>query len=206
MKTVLCFGDSNTYGTLPMPSLDHDERYGMDTRWPRVMAAGLGEGWHLVEEGHPGRTTVHDDPIEGIHRNGARILLAILDSHRPVDVLVLMLGTNDHKQRFGLGPQDIAMGAGRLVAMAQASGRVDKILLVCPPKCLERGVLAQIFAGAEARGKGLADEMKREAAAKGVAFFDAGTVIESDPVDGVHFSAEAHVALGQAMVEQVLAL
>lgn len=206
MKTVLCFGDSNTYGTLPMTSLDHDERFDMDTRWPRVMAADLGEGWHLVEEGHPGRTTVHDDPIEGIHRNGSRILLAILDSHRPVDVLVLMLGTNDHKQRFGLGTQDIAMGAGKLVAMAQASGRVDKILLVCPPKCLERGVLAQVFAGSEARSDGLAGEMAREAATKGVAFFDAGTVIESDPVDGVHFSAEAHVALGHAIAEKVQTL
>lgn len=203
MKTVLCFGDSNTYGTVPMTRLDHDERFDMDTRWPRVMAAGLGGGWHLVEEGHPGRTTVHDDPIEGIHRNGARILPAILDSHRPVDLLILMLGTNDHKQRFGLGTQDIAMGAGRLVTMAQASGRVDKILLVCPPKCLERGVLAQVFAGAEARSEGLAAEMAREAASKGVAFFDAGTVIDSDPLDGVHFSAAGHRALGRAMAEQV---
>lgn len=206
MKTVLCFGDSNTYGTPPMERLGEDRRFGLDTRWPRIMAAALGAGWHLVEEGLPGRTTVHDDPVEGEHRNGARVLLAAIESHRPVDVLVIMLGTNDTKQRFGLGTQDIAFGAGRLVRIAQASGHVGKILLVCPPKVLERGVLGQIFAGAEARSDGLAAEMAREAGVQGVGFFDAGSVIESDPLDGVHFGEAAHAALGASMAQQVVAL
>ena len=206
MKTILCFGDSNTFGTPPMERLGEDRRFDLETRWPRVMANALGEGWHLVEEGHPGRTTVHDDPVEGEHRNAVRVLLAILESHRPVDVLVIMLGTNDHKQRFALGTQDIAFGAARLVDMALASGRVKQVLLVCPPKVLERGVLAQMFAGAEARSEGLAEEMARVARARGVAFFDAGSVIGSDDLDGVHFGAEAHGVLGAAMAEQVKAL
>lgn len=206
MKTILCFGDSNTFGTPPMAALDEDRRFGLDERWPRIMADALGAGWHLVEEGQPGRTSVHDDPIEGAHRNGSRILLAVLESHRPVDVMVLMLGTNDTKQRYGLGTQDVALGLGRLIDMALASGRVDKILVVCPPKVLERGVLAQIFAGAEARSDGLADEMRRVAEQRDLAFFDAGTVIASDPLDGVHFDTAAHRKLGIAIAERVKAL
>ena len=69
MKTVLCFGDSNTYGTPPLAQLGIEARHGADTRWPRIMAAELGTDWHVVEEGQPGRTTVLDDPIEGEHRN-----------------------------------------------------------------------------------------------------------------------------------------
>ncbi|MEM8731934.1 MAG: GDSL-type esterase/lipase family protein, partial [Pseudomonadota bacterium] len=196
MKTILCFGDSNTFGTPPMPDLGADDRFGLDQRWPRIMAAGLGAGWHLVEEGHPGRTTVHDDPIEGAHRNGSRVLLSVLESHHPVDVLVLMLGTNDSKQRFALGRVDIALGAGRLVDMALASGRVRNILLVAPPPVQERGALADIFAGAEARMAGLAADMAWVAKARGVEFMDAGRVIAVDPLDGVHFSAASHTALG----------
>ena len=206
MRTVLCFGDSNTFGTPPMVRLELTERFGPAIRWPGVMAAALGDGWHMVEEGHPGRTTVHDDPVEGAHRNATRVLLAILESHRPIDVMVLMLGTNDHKLRFGLGTQDIALGAARLVRMAQASSHVGKILLVCPPKVLERGVLARIFAGAEARSDGLAADMAGVARSLGVGFLDAGSVIDSDPLDGVHFGEAAHAALGAAIAEKVAAL
>ncbi|MGR3804885.1 SGNH/GDSL hydrolase family protein [Marinibacterium profundimaris] len=206
MKTVLCFGDSNTYGTPPLAQLGIEARHGADTRWPRIMAAELGTDWHVVEEGQPGRTTVLDDPIEGEHRNGLRVLRALIESHRPVDVLVIMLGTNDCKQRFGLGPQDISFGAGRLVQLAQATGFVDKIMLVCPPKVLERGVLAEMFAGAEARSAGLAEAMRQQAQTWGTGFFDAGSVIASDPLDGVHFGAAAHGVLGLAMARKVAAL
>ena len=92
----------------------------------------------MIAEGHPGRTTVHDDPIEGEHRNGARILPALLESHRPIDLLAIHLGTNDLKPRFSAGPADIAAGLERLVRMARASaagpgGGAPAILLLCPP-------------------------------------------------------------------------
>lgn len=116
-----------------MASLDEDRRFGRAIRWPGVLAAALGPGWDVIEEGHPGRTTVHDDPIEGAHRNGLTVLPAIVESHRPVDIAVLMLGTNDHKQRFSLTGFDIARGARRLVEALQASGHVRRILWVCPP-------------------------------------------------------------------------
>lgn len=204
MPEILCYGDSNTYGTMPLLSLDGERpRYDRQTRWPCAMASHLGADWHLIEEGHPGRTTVHDDPIEGEYRNGMRPLLAILESHKPLDVVVLMLGTNDHKPRFATNAMDIALGARRLVDTILAAKATNHILLVCPPPVLERGCLAEIFEGAEGRSVGLADRMQMVAASRNVGFFDAGSVIQSDPIDGVHFSADAHRTLGAAMAMAV---
>lgn len=204
MADILCFGDSNTHGSRPMlPKFDGGGRWGRDVRWPCVMARSLGPDWHLIEEGHPGRTTVLDDPIEGQHRNGRRMLPAVLESHGPLDVMVLMLGTNDQKARFGLTGRDIALGAGRLVEMAKASGLVEHILLVCPPPVLERGDLAEMFSGAEARSAGLAQKYADVAREHCVAFLDAGSVIESDPDEGVHFDDSGHQMLGVAIARKV---
>ncbi|HPE26395.1 GDSL-type esterase/lipase family protein [Albidovulum sp.] len=203
MPTVLLYGDSNTFGTPPMASLDEDRRFGRAIRWPGVLAAALGPGWDVIEEGHPGRTTVHDDPIEGAHRNGLTVLPAIVESHRPVDIAVLMLGTNDHKQRFSLTGFDIARGARRLVEALQASGHVRRILWVCPPPPLERGVLAEMFQGAEARGATVAGHMRAMAAECGTDFLDAGAVAAVDPLDGVHLNEAAHAALGAAIAAKI---
>ncbi|MEM9971604.1 MAG: hypothetical protein AAF762_10965 [Pseudomonadota bacterium] len=69
MRRVLCFGDSNTFGTAPMVALSDDRVHAKNLRWAGVMATELGVGWDVVVEGLPGRTTVHDDPIEGAYRN-----------------------------------------------------------------------------------------------------------------------------------------
>ncbi len=203
-KRVVCFGDSNTHGTPPMRALSDEARFGPDIRWPRIMVGELGEGWELVEEGHPGRTTVFDDPIEGKHRNGFRVLPSIIESHKWIDVLVLMLGTNDCKQRFGLTALDIALGMGRLAELAAASPYVKQTLIVCPPPVLEHGALAEIFLGAEERSAGLSDKMARVAEFRGTHFFNAGKVIGSDPLDGVHFSEESHDRLGKVIASKVL--
>ncbi len=206
MKTVMCFGDSNTFGTPPMKARGEDRRFEFASRWPNVMGAALGAGYKIIAEGHPGRTTVFDDPIEGIHRNGSRILLSLIESHRPVDLLIVMLGTNDQKNKFGLNAADIAGGAGGLVEIAQASGYVKDVLLIAPPKVLERGCLAEIFEGAETRSESLSNEMKAEADYLGVDFIDAAEIIESDPLDGVHFNEASHKALGEAVARKVLAI
>ena len=132
-RTVLCYGDSNTHGTPPMADLDAAGRFDAQTRWTCVAAQALGSGWTLIEEGQPGRTTVHDDPIEGPHRNRLRILPAILESHAPIDVVVLMLGTNDLKARFSVPPRTSPCrlacwsrrSAGRTAARAVNSRRTN---------------------------------------------------------------------------------
>ncbi|MGR3514945.1 MAG: GDSL-type esterase/lipase family protein [Paracoccaceae bacterium] len=203
MHRVLIYGDSNRFGIGPMPDLGADVVHPRGTRWGDVMARRLGDGWDVVIEGLPGRTTIHDDPIEGAYRNGLTVLPAILFSHRPIDVLAICLGTNDHKHRFGLLAEDIALGLARLAREALATGVVAQVLLIAPPPVRERGAFVDMFRGAEARGAGFAGHVERFAEAEGASFFDAGAVIEVDPLDGIHWSLAAHEALGQAVAEIV---
>ena len=96
MSVILCYGDSNTHGTPPMDHLGTNERHKWNERWPNVMANTLGPKYNVIDEGLPGRTTVHDDNVEGGMRNGMTVLPAILHSHKPIDLMLIMLGTNDH--------------------------------------------------------------------------------------------------------------
>jgi lysophospholipase L1-like esterase len=205
-KRILLYGDSNTFGTMPMPALSADGIFPKDVRWGGVLAAGLGDGYDVVVEGLGGRTSAFDDPIEGDYRNGLRILPAILMSHRPIDLLVVALGTNDQKHRFGLKAQDVALGIARLVREALATGEVARVLVVAPPPLMETGDFAEMFAGIEERSVGLSGQIERFAVENGAAFFDAGGVIDVDPADGIHWSEEAHRVLGCALVDVVRGL
>ena len=199
--TILCYGDSNTYGTPPMERLGVSGRYASDLRWPGVLRAALGRP--VIEAGLPGRTTCHDDPIEGAYRNGLSVLPAVLHSSTPLDLMILKLGTNDAKQRFSLTGFDIALGVGALIQRARADLPELPILVICPAPAQERGCLAPIFAGAEARMASLAEDMARIARAHGARFLDAGAHIETDPLDGVHYSAAAHKTLGLAEAQKI---
>ena len=134
------------------------------------------------------------------------MLPAILMSHRPIDLLVICLGTNDQKHRFGLTAQDVALGIARLVQDALASGAVVDVLVVAPPPVKLCGDFKDMFRGVETRSVGLADQIERFARDAGAHFFDAGRVISVDPLDGIHWSSEAHKALGQALVPVIEAL
>lgn len=206
MKRILCFGDSNTFGTGPMPSLGSDPIFSKEERWAGVMAADLGAGFDVIVEGLPGRTTVFDDPVEGEYRNGLRSFRSILESHRPIDLLIIMLGTNDVKQRFNLGPQDVALGVARLLNEAAALDIVGQSLVICPTPVKETGDLAEIFRGAEARCVGMPAQMERFATENGAAFLDAGAHIQVSDIDGVHLSAESHATLGHVVAEKVQTL
>jgi lysophospholipase L1-like esterase len=208
MPAVLCYGDSNTHGTPPMADLGTMARFRPEARWPGVMAGALGSGWTVIEEGLPGRTTVHDDPIEGAWKNGLAVLPAVLESHRPLDLVVILLGCNDLKTRFSVTAADIGESCGRLArtvlgSLAGPEGRAPSVLLVAPPPIEETGVLAGMFEGGAAKSRGLAAEISAIAERHGVGFFDAGRVAAVDPLDGVHYSDETHRALGLAMTEEV---
>lgn len=204
-RTVLCFGDSNTHGTPPVPALDAPSgRFGRDTRWPCLMAGHLGADWHVIEEGHPGRTTVHDDPIEGAHRNGITVLPSLLESHKPIDVVILMLGTNDLKGRFSVNPTDIALSLERLIGVIRSfacgpEGKHPGILLVSPPPIIEAGCLAEMFEGGAAKSQLLAAAIAKSATRANVAFLDAGAHIAVSPVDGIHYEPGAHATLALAL-------
>jgi len=210
MRTILCYGDSNTYGTAPMQHLEDDRRFGHGERWVSVMRGILGADWWVVEEGLPGRTTVLDDPIEGVYKNGLTYLTPCLESHRPVDLVTIALGTNDLKMRFGMPPSDIAAGAGILIETVRhalaAFGQSAKVLLIAPPPILEVGCLADMFAGGAAKSQAFAMHYKAVATKLGAAFLDAGGVIGSSKIDGIHFDLPDHRKLGEAVAAAVKAL
>lgn len=207
-RTILCFGDSNTHGTRPMPDLNGAGRFGHEARWPSVMARSLGQGFEVIAEGHPGRTTVHDDPMEGDYRNGIRVLPALLESHKPLDMVILKLGTNDLKNCFHVSAADIAFCLDRLIRMIRAAGagpngQAPQVLVIAPPPILEAGCLAEMFAGGAAKSRDLGAAIQAMASRTQTAFFDASEVIAVSPVDGIHYEAEAQVALGLAMAAAV---
>lgn len=211
MPIILTYGDSNTHGTAPMAHRTDRRRFGIGTRWPTVMAAALGPDWHLVEEGLPGRTTQFDDPAMWPNMNGHVGLRMALASHGPLDVLTIMLGTNDLKTRFAPTPAQIAAGAAGLLDIAlsvdiQAAYGPFRILLISPPPVIETGCLQTEFWGGTAPGQSLATAYAALAQSRGIGFFDAGSVITASPVDGVHFDEAAHKALGEAVAGAVRAL
>ncbi|MBC7812535.1 MAG: hydrolase, partial [Burkholderiales bacterium] len=116
MKSIVCFGDSNTWGYDPVSK----GRFARDKRWTGVLRQTLGEGYLIIEEGLNGRTTVWDDPI-GYFKNGRDYLIPCLDTHCPFDLITIMLGTNDLKKRFSVSAYDIADSAGMLVDIVQRS-------------------------------------------------------------------------------------
>jgi lysophospholipase L1-like esterase len=207
MRTVLCYGDSNTWGTAVVPR--PDGRYAPDERWPGAARAALGPEWLMIEEGLPGRTTVHDDPVEGAERNGRSYLLPCLQSHRPLDVVVIMLGTNDLKARFNSSAFDIAEGVGALVNIVRTAGAgrsegVPAIIAVAPPPILKRlPDHADMFAGGHEKSLGLAKHFRAMAKRERVGFFDAGSAIKSSKVDGFHLEPEAHARLGRALAAEI---
>lgn len=194
-----------------MRDLQDIRRLGRAERWPGRMATVLGSSWQVIEEGHPGRTTVHPDPVEGVHKNGLAVLPAILESHRPIDCAVLMLGTNDLKARFSVTPFDIALAVEKLVQTIAGSGagpdgRAPATLLVSPPPIRETGWLAEMFEGGEAKARRLASLYTEVAARSGIGFLDAGALVACDPNEGIHLDAGAHEKLGLAVAGAVAAL
>ena len=203
MKTILCYGDSNTWGYNPVDA----GRYPRDVRWTGVVARELGPDYQVIEEGLNGRTTVWDDPIEG-YKNGHDYLIPCLETHKPVDLVVLMLGSNDLKMRFSLPAYDIANGAGVLVGVIQQSttgpgNSAPQVLLMAPPPVARLTDFAEMFEGATAKSKKFAEHYRRVADERGCEFLDTGTVIVSSDLDGIHFDPPEHRKLGLAVAKRV---
>lgn len=210
MKTILCYGDSNTWGCPPLENwpITHVPRYGSDVRWGSVMRSMLGDGYWVVEEGLNGRTTIWDDPVEGEYRNGKSYLLPCLLSHAPLDLVVLMLGTNDLKSRYSLSAWDIASGVGALINVIQKSesgpnNTAPLVLLLCPPPVTKLTIFSEMLAGAEVKSRQLAPHYQQVASDKGCEFLDVGQVLRCSDRDGIHFEASDQQKLGHVVAERV---
>ena len=202
-KTVLCFGDSLTWGWNP----ETRGRYDYEERWTGILASLLGPAWRLIEEGLNARTTGFDDPVEW-DRNGRKQLPAILQTHTPFDVAVVFLGVNDLKPRLRLSAADIANSASKLVDLVRMyayapGGGVPEVVLVSPPPLGKLTGTSLIFEGAEETSKKLGGRYKDAAASRGCHFLDAGEHVTASEVDGVHWDRQANRLFAEALAPLV---
>jgi lysophospholipase L1-like esterase len=171
-----------------------------------VLQGALGGAFRVIEEGLNGRTTVWDDPIEG-DKNGKTYLRPCIQTHKPIDLVILMLGTNDLKRRFSLSAQDIAAGAEKLVRIIRASeagpqGSAPQVLLVCPASVRNLPVMTEMFGvDAEERSRRMPAFYTEAAQRCGCTFFDASTVASVCDADGIHLTQASHAALGKRLAE-----
>lgn len=202
-KHILCIGDSNTHGlcTDPSESADHGSRYNEEERWTCLLQKALGEEYLVIEEGQSGRTCVYEDPaMDSV--NLLPVLHALLNSHEPLDLLILMLGTNDSKVKFNTDAKKITKGMQILVEEAKSvpcwGADGPKILIVAPVP-IEEGVTYPEFApDCVETTKALAREYAFLAVAEQVDFLDAGGC-ELTKADHVHLTAKGHRQLAERM-------
>ena len=208
MKRILCFGDSNTYGTRP-----NGGRFDEQTRWPMRLQSLLGDGYAVIEEGFGGRTTVFDDPVEGGYKSGADYLPPCLMSHNPLDLVIIMLGANDSKMRFNMTARTIAEGCMRLIRLVRLYGMDERgnppqVLLTAPPPIAEWVMdtpYAQVFGpNAAAVTRGLPAEYARYARLMRCEFMDAGQFAACSREDAIHITAEGHLRLAEGFREKIL--
>jgi len=191
-----------------MTSLTGATRHAWTDRWPSVMQNKLGESVTIIAEGLNGRTTVFDDPIDGAHKNGRTYLLPCLESHAPLHLVIIMLGTNDLKTRFNLSPTDIAAGAAKLVQMVSAdirgqNGIAPEVLLVCPPRIGPLSRFADVFAGAPEKSEQLDKHYRDVAGMLGCHYLNAAKYAAASETDGIHMDARQQHALGNAVADYV---
>ncbi|MDL2205723.1 SGNH/GDSL hydrolase family protein [Eubacteriales bacterium OttesenSCG-928-N13] len=209
-KRILCFGDSNTWGYAP-----NGERYDETIRWPMRMAAMLGDDYIVVEEGFNGRTTVLDDPSEGGYKSGANYLPPCLMTHNPLDLVILMLGTNDTKCRFGMSAFAISQGMTQLIKLTRiyAENRdkqPPRILLVSPVPngdWIMETLMGPIFGGQSPEvSRDLADTYRKLALQEKIDYLDAGALAETSREDAIHLSPEGQIALANGIGAKVRAI
>jgi lysophospholipase L1-like esterase len=206
MKHVLAFGDSLTWGF----QAGTWTRHPLEDRWPNVLAAGLGGKVRVIEEGQNGRMTVHDDPYVMENRNGAVALPVLLSTHQPLDLVIIMLGSNDLKWEGRQRAIDARLGMARLIEITRRHDyrpgcTVPELLLMSPPHLArtEDEDFAFYFEHAIAESKNLGYQYARLASEAGCHFFDAAGVASADPTDGIHLDVANTRAIGNALVPVV---
>jgi lysophospholipase L1-like esterase len=203
MKTVLCFGDSNTWGYVPGSNA---ERFPPDVRWAARLATALGDDWNVIAEGLNGRTATMDSPVAD-GRNGLTYLMPCLHSHMPLDIVVIYLGTNDAGDRYSLPAETVAGSVGRLVRVVRTSeagraGGAPDVLVVCPPPFGHldpEGSFASAGAKSRQLGRWYA-EVCRELDCE---LLDLNGIAAYSDLDGIHLDADGHAAVAAAVEERL---
>lgn len=203
MQQILVYADSLTWGIIP----NTRRRLPFDQRWPGRMEhelAKCGLAVRVIEDALNGRRTAWEDPFKP-GRNGLLGLEQRIEVNSPLALVILMLGTNDFQSAHTNTAWHSAQGTAALVravrrAPIEPGMPVPPILIVAPPRArAPRGEMAEKFAGADQKSKGLAQELQKVAKEFDCHFFDAGTVVRVSRIDGVHLGADQHARLGVAL-------
>lgn len=208
MRHILVYSDSLSWGIIPTTR----SRLPFEQRWPGVMEIGLRAAGHdvrLIEDCLNGRRTVWDDPFKP-GRNGLAGLAQRIEIHSPLDLVILMLGTNDFQSMHEHNAWHSSQGILALIdairtAPIEPTMPMPRILVVAPPAIrTPKGPIAPKFAGGERKCQGLAEAYRLVCAQACCDFFDAGSIIHSSDVDGVHLDAPQHLVLGRALGEIIV--
>lgn len=201
---ILCYGDSNTWGADPR----EDVRYQSNIRWPGKLQEKLGNGFEIIEEGLCGRTTVLDDEKKS-WRNGLDYLSPCLESHEPINIVILMLGTNDLKERFNLSAEGIAENIEKLVLVIKKigidkNGNLPKIILLSPALVNEQvDDFMEGMTGAGEKSKQLAKFYSEVAARNSCEFINIADHVQPSNIDGVHLEEDAHSRIAEVLFNKV---
>ncbi|MDR0361363.1 MAG: GDSL-type esterase/lipase family protein [Planctomycetota bacterium] len=210
-KTILCYGDANTWGYVPGSV---GERFPVHVRWPGVLSKLLRTDYWVIGEGLCGRTAITDDPILGVNnieRNGYKTFGAIMETHAPVDLVIIMLGVNDLKHCARLPACDIAAGVGILAERAQSAefgpnfAMPPDVLVICPSPIWEvDAFFGPRFKGGRDTSIELRNAFRQLNEQFGLPVIYADDFVQVDPSDGLHLSAESHTILAQEIASWVL--
>ena len=209
MKRLLVFGDSNSWGYT-----DEDNGQKYEKRWPVLLSEKLiqkGCNIEILEDCLPGRTTNIDDPRDGIYLNGARVLKSSLLSHSPIDLVILMLGTNDLKVRFQRTAENIADGIKELIQIVLETNSglgtwhdVNKsnLAVICPPILGERSnnpawINYKEWKGGLNKSKELNFSFEKVCSQMGVHLIDANKFCQSSDIDPIHWSKSMHLKFSE---------
>ena len=208
MKNILCYGDSNTYGRIPLAK--DGKRFERNQRWLGILEKMLGSQFHIIEEGLGGRTSVITDEIEG-RMSGLDYITPCLLSHSPLDLVILQLGTNDMKARYSLTPVDIALGVERVIktilsSSAGIDGRNPKVLALVPLHINDVGHFKfhEMFKGADRKSRSLLPYfISMEEKYNDLKVLNPSDSINPSSKDGLHLDQEGHKSLAALIYKTI---
>lgn len=209
-RRIVCFGDSNTWGYNP----ESGSRYSDDIRWTKLLEKKLGGDYRIIEEGQNGRTIASPDPWEWGTKCGMDQILPILESHMPMEALVIMLGSNDLKSKFGLPAPDIAGSLQNMLKSVRGHLRYYlnnpdlKILIIAPPALGDNfasSPFAEFFDADSVvqKSKDISKWFELVAGQFGCEFLDATSQVTAGDVDSLHLSPEGHAKLAELVYQKI---
>ncbi|MFH0906198.1 MAG: GDSL-type esterase/lipase family protein [archaeon] len=207
-KRVLCYGDSNTWGYIPIGI--GKKRYNITKRWPGKLQKKLGKNYEVIENGLPGRTTMFDDPRPDFpERNGLKTLPIILETNLPLDYVIIMLGTTDTKEMLNLKVEEIVNGINKLIRLVKDFKKLEntkapKIIIIAPPIINEEAKFASnLFKGATDKSKKIIKLYKKLCTKENVIYIDSSKEIIVDKNDGIHFDETNHKKLANLIYNKI---